>query len=110
MGLEIIWNIHCKSLQQKGTDLLTSARDKFWLWKMAKKKIKTCDKRRINGGHNVVGDVGQNVAVLDVGLRSGNVASSYSDNFCSSSNRIFTNNVGIFDQEWVLGRRERKRR
>ena len=69
-GFEIIWNIHCKSLQQKGTDLLTNARGKFGLWKMVK-KIRTCGKRRIDGGHNIVYGVGLNVTVLDDGLRSG---------------------------------------
>ena len=39
--LEVIWNIHCKSLQQKKTDILTRARGKFGLWKMVE-KIKTC--------------------------------------------------------------------
>ena len=100
MDLEIIWNIHCKSLQQKGTDLLTSARGKFGLWKMAE-KIKTCGIRRIDGGHNVVYDISPNVTFLDIGLRSGNVASSYSGDIGSSSSNVFTENIGIFCQEWV---------
>ena len=93
MGLEIIWNIHCKSLRQKETDLLTSARGKFGPWKMVE-KIKTCNRRRIDGGHNVVYNVGPNVTVLDVGLRSSDVASTY-------SRSVFTDNVGIFCQKWV---------
>ena len=100
MGLEIIWNIHCKSLRKKGTNLLTSARGKFGLWKMAK-KIRTCNKRRVDGGHNVVCNVELNVIILDVGLRSGHVASSYSGNIDSSSSRVFTNTIGIFGQKWV---------
>ena len=77
MGLEIIWYIHHKSLQQKRTDLLTSARAKFKLWKMAE-KIKTYSRIRIDGGHNVVYNVRPNVAVLDFGLRNDDVGSSYS--------------------------------
>ena len=107
MELEIIWNIHRKSLRQKGIDLLTSARGKFGLRKMAE-KIKSCDRRRIDRGHNVVCDVGSNVAILEIGLRSGDVASSYSgsidsssSNVDSSSSNIFTNNVRSFGQKWV---------
>ena len=107
MGLKIIWNIRRKSLQQKRIDLLTSARGKFGLWKMTE-KIRTCGRRRIDGGHNIVYDVGSNVAVLDISLRSGGVTSSYSGNvgsssinFGSSSNSVFTNNVGILSQKWV---------
>ena len=74
MRLEIIWNIHRKSLRQKGTNLLTSAKGKFELWKMVE-KIKTCSRRRIDGGYNVVCNVGPNVVILNVGLRSGNVSS-----------------------------------
>ena len=73
MGLEIIWNIHCKSLRQKGTNLLTNARGKFKLWKMAE-KIRTCDIRRIDRDHNFVCDVGLNVTILDVGLRRSDVS------------------------------------
>ena len=87
-------------LKKKGTNLLTSARGKFGLCKMAE-KIRTCDRRRINGSHNVVCDVGPNVVVLDVGLRSSDVTSSYSGNICLSSGSVFTNNVGIFSQKWV---------
>ena len=65
MGLEITWNIHRKSLRQKGRDLLTSAEGKFELWKMDE-KIRTCGRRRIDGGHNFVYDFGPNVAVFDV--------------------------------------------
>ena len=68
MGLDIIWNIHHKSLRKKGIDILTSGKGKFRLRKMAEKII-TCGRRRIDGGHNV----GPNVAVLDVSLRSGDV-------------------------------------
>ena len=32
--LEVIWNIHLKSLQQKGTDLLTGAKSEFGPWRM----------------------------------------------------------------------------
>ena len=95
MGLEIIWNIHRKSLQKKGIDLITSARGKFGLWKMAE-KIRTYGRRRIDGGHNVVCDVDPNVIVLDVGLRSGDVVSSYCGNVGLSSSSAFTNNAGIF--------------
>ena len=35
--LEVLWNIHCKELNKKGMDLLTSARCEFELWRMAKK-------------------------------------------------------------------------
>ena len=84
MGLEIIWNIHRKLLRQKETDLLTGARGKFGLWKMAEKFI-TCSKRRINGGHNVVCNVGPNVTVLDVGLRNDDLASSYSGEVSSAA-------------------------
>ena len=80
--------------------LLTNAGGKFELWKMAE-KIKTCGKRRIDGGHNVVCDLDPNVAVLDVGLRSGDVGSSYNGGVSSISNNVFTNNVGIFGQKWV---------
>ena len=98
MGLEIIWNIHRKSLRQKGTDLLTSARGKFKLWKMAE-KIRTCSRRRIDESHNVVYNVGPNVVVLDFGLRSDDVGSRYSGSVGSSSSSAFTNNVGIFNQK-----------
>ena len=40
------------TLTKEGTDLLTSAEGKFRLWKMAE-KIRTCGRRRIDGGHNV---------------------------------------------------------
>ena len=95
MRLEIIWNIHCKSLRQKGIVLLISARGKFGLWKMAE-KIKTCSRMRIDGGHNVVCDIGTNAAFLDVSLGCGDVASSYHGDVGSSSSSVFTNNVGIF--------------
>ena len=100
MGLEIIWNINCKSLRQKGTDLLTGVRGKFELWKMAKKN-QNSHIRSIDGGHNIVCDVGLNVAVLDVDLRSGDVASSYNGGVSLSSSNVFTNNVGIFGRKWV---------
>ena len=58
-------------------------------------KIRTCFRRRIDGGHNVVCDVGPNVVVLDVDLRNNNVALSYSGRVCSSSSSVFTNNAGI---------------
>ena len=51
-------------------------------------KIRTCGRKGIDGGHNVVCDVGPNVAVLDVCFRSGDVASSYSDRVGSSSCRV----------------------
>ena len=56
-------------------------------------KIKTYDRRRIDGGHNVVCNVGPNVALLDIGLRDNDVASSYSGSVSSSSNNVFTNNT-----------------
>ena len=68
MGLEIILNIHRKSLRKKWTNLLTNARGEFGLWKIAK-KIRTYSRRRIDGSHNVISDVG---------LRSDDVALSYS--------------------------------
>ena len=43
MGLDIIWNIHCKSLKKKGTDQLTNARGMFGLWKMAEKIALTAE-------------------------------------------------------------------
>ena len=58
-------------------------------------KIRTCGKRRIDGGHNIVYDVGPNVVVLNVGLKSGDVASSYSDSVGSSNSNVFTNNTRI---------------
>ena len=63
------------TLTKEGIDLLTSVGGKFELWKMAE-KIKTCGRRRINGGHNVVCDFNPNVVVLNIGLRSGDVALS----------------------------------
>ena len=105
--LEFIWNIRRKSLRQKGMDLLTNARGEFVLWKMAE-KIRTCGRRRSDGGHNVGCDVGSNVAVRDVGLRSGNITSSYSSDIWLkrnssdvglSSNNVITDNVGILGQE-----------
>ena len=105
--LEVIWNIHRKSLRQKGMDLLTNARGEFMSWKMAE-KIRTCGIRRSDGGHNVGCDVGSNVAVCDVGLRSGNVTSSYISDIWSkrnnsdvvlSSNNVITDNAGILGQE-----------
>ena len=95
MGLEIIWNIHRKSLRQKGIDLLTSGKGKFGLRKMAE-KIRTCGRRRIDGGHNI----GSNIAVLDFCLRSGDVTSSYSGNISSSSSlhqqrRNFRPKIGL---------------
>ena len=71
-------------------------------------KIKTCGKRRINGDHNVGYDVGLNIVVYNVGLRSGDVALSCSNgvglernnsNIGSSSSRVITNNTGIFGLE-----------
>ena len=44
------------TLTKEWTNLLTSAGDKFGLLKMAE-KIKTCDRRTINGGHNIIWDV-----------------------------------------------------
>ena len=88
------------TLTKEGTYLLTSAGGKFGLWKMIQ-KIRTCGRRRINGGHNVVCDVGPNVTVLDVSLRSGDVGSSYNGGVGLSSSSVFTNNVGIFGQDWV---------
>ena len=41
-------------------------------------KFISCIKRRIDGGHNVICNVGPNVAILDVGLRNDDLASSYS--------------------------------
>ena len=87
------------TLTKEGTYLLTSAGGRFGLWKMAE-KIRTCSKRRINGGHNVVYDVSPNVADLNVGLRSDYVASSYNGDVDSSSSNVFTNNIGIFGQKW----------
>ena len=95
MKLEIIWNIHRKPLRKKGTYLLTRARGKFGLWKMAE-KIKTCDKRRIDEGHNIVCNVGLKVTFLDVCLRNDDVGSSYSGSVGSSSSSVFTNIIGIF--------------
>ena len=109
MGLEIIWNIHCKSLRQKGTNLFTSARGKFKLWKMAE-KIKTCSRRRIDGGHNVVCDVGPNVVILDVGLRSSDIASSYNGNIGSRRNNVFTNNARIFLLKMGLRKKRKKKK
>ena len=91
IGLEIIWNIHRKSLRQKGTDQLTSARGKFGLWKMAE-KIRTCGRKKINGGHNV----SPNMTNLDISLMSGDVTSSYNGGVGSSSNNVFTDNARIF--------------
>ena len=102
LGLEIIWNIHRKSLRQKEIDLLTSARGKFGPWKMAE-KIKTCDRRRIDGGQNVVYNIGPNFTVVDVGLRSGDVASSY-------SRSVFTDNVGIFLPKMGLRKKGNKKK
>ena len=93
MRLEIIWNIHRKSLRQKGINLLTSARGKFRMWNMAGKKIRTYERRRIDGSHNVVYDVVPNVAVLDVGLRNNDVDLSYNGSIGSSSSSVFTNSV-----------------
>ena len=103
VGLEVICNIHCKSLRKKETSLLTSARGKFGLWKMVE-KIKTCGRRRIDGGHKVICNVGPNAAVLNVGLRSGDVASSYNGGVGLSSSNVFTNNTRFlakngFDEE-----------
>ena len=100
MRLEIIWNIHRKSLRQRGTNLLTSVRGKYGQWKMDK-KFRTCDRRRIDGGNNIVCNVGLNVVVLDVGLRSSDVASSYNGGVGSNSNNVFTNSVGILGQKSV---------
>ena len=77
MVVEIIWNIHYKSLRQKRINLLTSTRGKFGLWKMAQ-KIRTCGRRRIDGGHNVIFNVCPNFIVLDIDLGNDDVASSYS--------------------------------
>ena len=78
------------TLTKEGTDLLTRTGGKFGLWKMAE-KIRTCGIRRIDGGHNA----DSNVVVLDVKLRSGNVASSYNGGINSSSSSVFTNSSGI---------------
>ena len=67
----------------------------FRLWRWLK-KIRTSGRRRIDGGHNIVCDVGQTVTVLNVGLRSDDAALSYSGGIGSSSSNVFTNNVGIF--------------
>ena len=64
-------------------------------------KIRTCGRRRIDGGHNVVCNVGSNVAVLDVGLRNENVSLSYIGNVGLSSSSVFTNDTRIFGQKWV---------
>ena len=64
-------------------------------------KIRTCGRRRIDGGHNVVCNVGPNVAVLDVGLRNENVSLSYIGNVGLSSSSVFTNDTRIFGQKWV---------
>ena len=100
IGLEIIWNIHRKSLRQKGTYLLTNAGGKFRLWKMAEKII-TCSRRRIDGCHNVVCGFGLNITVFDVGLRSCDVASSFNGGVDLSSSSVFTNNTGILGQKCV---------
>ena len=63
-------------------------------------KIRTCSRRRIDGGHNVVYNVGPSVADLNVGLRNDYVASSYNGDVSSSSSNVFTNNVRIFGQKW----------
>ena len=55
-------------------------------------KIRSCDRKRIDGGHNV----GPNVADLDVCLMSDDVTLSYNGGVGSSSSSVFTNNAGIF--------------
>ena len=59
---------------------------------MTEKKSELAVEKRIDGGHNI----GPNVAILDVGLMSGDVTSSYNGDIDSSSNNIFTNNIRIF--------------
>ena len=66
-------------------DILTSVIGEFGLWKMAE-KIRTCRRRRSDGGHNVDCGVGLNFAVRDVSLRRGNVASSCSSDVGSEMN------------------------
>ena len=50
-------------------------------------KIRTCSRKRIDGGYNV----GQNMVDLDVGLRRGDVALSYNGGVGSSSSSFLTN-------------------
>ena len=75
MVLEIMWNIHCKSLRKKGQIYLPVQEVSF---RAVDEKIRTCGRRRIDRGHNVVCDIGSNVTVLDVGFKIGDAASSYS--------------------------------
>ena len=44
--------------------------------------------------------IGPNVVVLDDGLRSGDVASSYNGSVSSSSSSVFANSTRIFYQKW----------
>ena len=64
-------------------------------------KIRTYGGRRIDGGQNVLYDVGPNVTVLDFSLRSNDVALSYNDGVGLSSNNIFTNIVTPLTRHWV---------
>ena len=86
-------------------DLLTSAREEFGLWKMAE-KIRTCGRRRSNGGHNVGCDVGLHVIVRDVDLRSSDVSSSYSYDVESERNNSSVSSSSssvVIDNARILG-------
>ena len=119
---EVIWNIHHKSIRQKGMNLLTTAKGEFGLWKMVE-KIRTYG-RRSDGGNNVgcdvfsnvavcdvfsnvaVCDVFSNVAVCDVGLRSNNVALSCSSDIESERNNSSVDSSSssvITNSAWILG-------
>ena len=101
---EVIWNIHHKSIRQKGMNLLTTVKGEFGFWKMVE-KIRTYG-RRSDGGNNVGCDVCSNVAICDVGLRSNNVTLS-----CSSDIESERNNSGVdsssssvvTNRAWILG-------